>query len=803
MNDQEPSPGQAAHSSLRPPRVFAGLLLLMGGALAVGGARLAMLGGSWYFLPAGLLLLLSAVLLWRGDRRGSWVYGALYAVTLTWSLIEVGFDPWALLPRLGLLSVLGLWLLAPRTRRALHRDTPLQPLWRQRSTQAAATLIAGLAVVGIVRLQGTAAASGTRPTAAAPGGASDASGEWQHFGRTQAGTRYAPFTQIDASNVQRLKVAWTYRTGVNGDFKATPLQIGDSLYFCTGGNVMIALDASSGTERWRFDPKVNTRTIGFTRSCRGLTYYRAPDAAGAQCEHRLLTATTDARMFAVDAKTGERCADFGAHENTPGEITLLTGMGEVQPGYYYVTSPPTIARNVAVLGGWVLDNRQTEAPSGVVRGFDPITGKLQWAWDAGRPGGHVPLAAGEQFTRGTPNAWSVFSADDELGLVFVPTGNATPDYFGGHRSEFSEQYASSVVALDVTNGDVRWSFQTTHHDLWDYDVPSQPVLTQVPDDQGVSTPAVIVPTKRGELFVLDRRSGVPITAVAEKPVPQTDVPQEWTAKTQPFSVGMPSFAGSPITEADTWGLTPIDNMMCRIRLKTLRYEGPLTPPSLKGSIQYPGFAGGMNWGSVAVHEPQQLMVVQSLHIANHVRLVPRAEVTDGTSMGYGGGLQLGTPYLAYTMPWLSGMLVPCQRPPYGEMAVVDLRTRKTVWQRPVGTAKEMGPAGLLKLKIPLPMGMFFIGGTVVTDSGLIFVGGIMDGYLRALDLYSGRELWRAPLPRVAHATPMTYLGADQRQYVVITVPGAPDVAASHTAALSSGTDLRAGGGGHVIAYALD
>jgi membrane-bound PQQ-dependent dehydrogenase (glucose/quinate/shikimate family) len=479
-------------------------------------------------------------------------------------------------------------------------------------------------------------------------------------------------------------------------------------------------------------------------------------------------------------------------------------MGEVQPGYYYVTSPPTIARNVAVLGGWVLDNRQTEEPSGVVRGFDPITGKLQWAWDAGRPGGYVPLAAEEQFTRGTPNAWSVFSADDQLGLVFIPTGNATPDYFGGHRSKFAEQYASSVVALDATSGDVRWSFQTTHHDLWDYDVPSQPVLTQVPDDQGVDTPAVIVPTKRGEVFVLDRRTGVPITAVVEKPVPQTDVPQEWSAKTQPFSVGMPSFGGAPITEADTWGLTPIDNMLCRIQLKTLRYEGPLTPPSLRGSLQYPGFAGGMNWGSVTVHEPQQLMVVQSLHIANHVQLVPRVDVTAETSMGYGGGPQLGTPYLAYTAPWLSWLLVPCQRPPYGEMAVVDLRTRKTVWQRPLGTTREMGPAGLLKLKVPLPMGMFFIGGTVVTHSGLIFVGGVMDGYFRALDLYSGRELWRSRLPGAVRATPMTYLDANQRQYVVITVAGGGDALAAHTDPTPAGDEpSAAGGGGYVIAYALE
>jgi membrane-bound PQQ-dependent dehydrogenase (glucose/quinate/shikimate family) len=777
------------------------LLFVLGAVLAAGGVRLATLGGSLYYVPAGLALLASAVLLWRGDRRGGWLYGGLFAATLLWSLYEVGFDAWALMPRLVMLGVLGLWLLVPRTRRKLYGSSTPPPLWRQRGTQVAATLLAATLAMGVLKSYQDASATSTRAPEVVNAVEPSSTGEWQHFGRTQAGTRYAPITQIDAKNVAKLKVAWTYRTGVDGDFKATPLQIEDALYFCTGGNVLIALDAQSGTERWRFDPKVNIKTIGFTTSCRGVTYYRTPPTSErpAQCEQRILTATTDARLFAVDIKTGARCEDFGVHEGTPGEISLLRGMGEVEPGYYYVTSPPTIARNVAVLGGWVLDNNRTEEPSGVVRAFDPITGQLRWAWDVGRPGPYVPLAEGEQFTRGTPNAWSVFSADDELGLVFVPTGNATPDYVGSHRSKLADQYASSVVALDAETGELRWSFQTTHHDVWDYDVPAQPVLTTVPDDRGVSRPAVIVPTKRGELFVLDRRTGAPITRVEEKPVPATDVPQERTAPTQPFSVGMPSFAGAPITEVDTWGITPLDQLYCRIQFRAARYEGPLTPPSLGGSIQYPGFAGGMNWGSVTVHEPQQLMVVQSLHIANFVRLTPRAEVTDKTSMGFGGGLQTGTPYLAFTMPWLSPLFVPCQRPPYGEMAVVDLRTRRTLWQRPLGTANELGPLGL-KIKVPLPLGAFFSGGTVVTESGLIFVGGTIDRYMRAIDLSSGRELWRDYLPGWARATPMTYLGANQRQYVVITVAGKENLAA-HTDVVQRSESP--GEGGYVIAYALE
>jgi quinate dehydrogenase (quinone) len=561
---------------------------------------------------------------------------------------------------------------------------------------------------------------------------------------------------------------------------------------------MIAIDADNGAERWRYDPKVNTQTIGFTTSCRGVTYYKAPQTLP-HCTERILTATTDARMFAVDALDGKPCEDFGAHENTAGQISLVAGMGEVLPGYYYVTSPPTIARDVAVLGGWVLDNNRTQEPSGVVRAFDPITGKMKWAWDMGRPDQHGVPIDGETYTRGTPNAWSLFSADDELGLVYIPTGNATPDYFGGHRTPAAEKYASSIVALDVVTGDVRWSYQTTHHDIWDYDVPSQPVLTTMPDKNGRATPAVIVPTKRGELFVFDRRDGTPLIDIEEKTVPQGAVPEDWTAKTQPFAIGMPSFAGAPLTERDTWGLTPIDQMLCRIQFKRYRYEGTFTPPSTGGTLEYPGLAGGMNWGSVAVHEDAQLLIVQSLHMANRVILVPRALVKDGMSTGLGGP-QTGTPYLADSFPWLSPIFVPCQKPPYGEMAAIDLKTRQVIWQRPVGTTNELGPLGL-KIKLPLPMGVFFSGGSIVTQSGIVFVGGTMDRYFRAIDAYTGRELWRDFLPGQAQATPMSYIGPkSKKQLVVITVPSSNELDLNHGAAVSQSAAKDQGG--YIVAYSL-
>lgn len=788
--------GLDGHSRPRPPRIFASLLLLIGLVLALGGVRLATLGGSLYYLIAGVLLIASAVLLWRGRPSGAYLYWVLTAGTVVWALLESGFDGWALAPRVLPFLVLGLLLLRPKARRALGMQTS-RPLLKSRTVWLAVAALAFICF-GV----GMNEPYKTLPFPAGTGGAQIAARDWQHWGGTAAGTRYVPFDQINASNVGKLQVAWTYRTGVGGAFKATPLQIGDTVYVCLARNIISALDADTGAERWRFDPELKDSKVGFTTTCRGVTYFKAPEPP-AECPERILTATTDARLIAIDARTGKRCAGFG----TNGEVTLLNGMGDVKPGFYYVTSPPTLAKGVAVLGGWVADNVETEEPSGVVRGFDPLSGRLLWAWDLGRPDVLTAPPEGQTYTRGTPNAWSVFSADDALGLVYIPTGNATPDYYGGHRTPESERFASSVVALDAVSGAVRWSFQTTHHDIWDYDVPSQPVLVDLPAEDGSVTRALVAPTKRGELFLLDRRDGKPLASVEEKPVPQTDVPNEKTSPTQPFSVGMPSFGNDPVTEAKMWGITPIDQMLCRIQFRKLRYEGPLTPPSLRGSLQYPGFAGGMNWGSVAIDEPDGVMIVNALHIGNHVRLYSRAEVNDKTVLGFGGGYQHGTPYAAFTTPFLSPIFAPCQQPPYGEVAAIDLKSRQTLWRRPLGTANEMGPLGL-KVKLRIPMGVPYSAGTIVTKGGLIFVGGTMDRQMRALDVRTGKELWSDFMPNTAQATPMSYVAPQSgRQFVVITVPAIGREDESHVAERKAGPDAQAAqkasdSGGWVIAYAL-
>lgn len=791
-------------SSPRRPRGFAVVLIILGFVFAIGGARLAVLGGSWYYLLTGLCLVANGALLWKGRRSGAQLYGLVTLATVIWALAESGFDGWALAPRILPFLAIGSWLLRMKVRRALSDATP-RPL---RSLPATWVTLAALVVIVV-----GVALHEPYPTLPFPQdkvtGFSNESRDWRAWGGNAEGTRFVPFDHINTGNAENLEVAWTQRTGVGGSFKGTPLQIGDSLFVCFAGNVVASLDVDTGAERWRFDPKVNVSPYDFSGTCRGVSYYEAPQPQEI-CRQRILTATTDARLFAMDAKTGKPCSDFGAN----GEINLLEGMGEVKPGFYFPTSPPAIVRGVAVIGGWVADNVEVQEPSGVIRAFDVLTGRMVWAWDLGRTEVLTTPPPSGTYTRGTPNAWSVFSADEALGMVYIPTGNATPDYVGSHRTPESERFASSVVALDAATGALRWSFQTTHHDIWDYDVPSQPVLANIRGEGDEILPALIAPTKRGELFLLDRRTGKPIAEVEERPVPQTDVPGEWTSKTQPFSVGMPAFGREPLTEAKMWGITPIDQMLCRIKFRESRYEGPLTPPSLNGTIQSPGFGGGMNWGSVSVDEAHGVMITNTLNLSNWMRLYPRDEVTEETALGSGGGFQFGTPYAAFTESFMSPLMAPCEQPPYGEVAAIDLNTRKLLWRRPLGTANELGPLGL-KLKLPIPMGVPYTGGTIVTSGGLVFMGGTMDRRLRALDISTGKELWSAALPNNAEATPMSYVSPQtHRQFVVIAVPATQDDLAQSTHVVqpeaqgstsTTVTDKQVdsgNAGGWIIAYAL-
>jgi quinate dehydrogenase (quinone) len=772
----------------RPPRIFAVIVMLIGLGMLLGGIQLATLGGSFYYIAAGIALLASGVLLWRGSNNGAWLYGLTLFGTLIWGLIEVGIDLWALMPRLLALSVIGAWLLTPWARRALNGP----PSFKQSRGALAAVSIAAIVVIAGVINASKIDVAPLAPRIGAPTEVA-ANTDWPNYGNGPGGTRYTRVDQITPENAGKLKKLWHVRTNVQGAFKNTPTQIGDLLYVCAGANVLMALDADTGEKRWQYDPQVKIpRFGGFGTTCRGVAYYKAPAEYAGECKERILVGTTDARLIAVDALNGQRCENFG----TQGEVNLLNNMGDVKPGFHFTTSPPTIAGNVAVIGGWVADNQEVNEPSGVVRAFDAVTGKFAWAWDIGRPGVHTEPAEGEHYTRGTPNAWSVFSYDPKLNLVYLPIGNATPDYFGAHRSKESEQFASSVVALDAATGAVRWHYQTVHHDIWDYDVPSQPVLFDMPQADGSVIPALVQGTKRSELFVLDRRTGTPLTEVKELPVPQGPVEGEWLSPTQPFSVGMPHFRPD-IREADMWGLTPFDQLWCRINYKKLRYEGHFTPLTTTGTLQFPGNAGGYNWGSVAVDEERQLLVANPLVMGNKIVLIPRADVAPDRR----GGLQLGTPYAVTTQPFMSPLSVPCMRPPYGILAVIDMQTKQVLWKKPVGMANESGPWGMAS-GLRIPLGAPLSAGTIVTKGGVIFMSGSMDRYFRAVDLMTGEELWRDYLPGTSQATPMSYLGPkSKKQMVIVTVPNAQRRFGYATP--PDPNQKEDPEGGHVIAYALE
>ena len=742
----------------------AGLWLTIGGAWLIG------LGGSLAYLPLGLACIVSAVLLARRSKMGALLYFAVLIALAIWAGVEAGADFWLLLPRLFGPAVLGLWLATPWMWRQLEGATVQAPIATGLRVAAGVALPLLLVATLFVSAADDAAPSAPLTQAALGGDVHD----WPVVGRSAGGTRYSPATQITSENVAQLEPVWSYRTGDLPEnfpnsrsaqmFEATPIKVGDTLYLCSPRNIVIALDAATGRERWRHDPRVDSTGVPML-ICRGVTYYEAAAGAAESCARRILVATVDARMIALDAATGKRCPSFG--EN--GEISLRTGLGDIPAGYYYVTSPPTMIGNVAVVGGLVLDNMAIDEPSGVVRGFDALSGRLLWAWDAGAVEAKDGDAA-QQFVRGSPNAWSLFSVDPALGLVYIPTGNSTPDHFGGHRNALIDRYSAAVVALDGANGRLRWAFQTVRHDLWDYDVASQPVLFDMPMGNA-TVPALLQPTKQGEIFLLDRRTGKPLTPVGERAVPAGAIPGERYAPTQPSLSGGLSFMPPPLVEADMWGITPIDQLWCRIQFRRLNYQGPFTPIGTEPTLVFPGNNGIVNWGSVAVDEARQVMIVNSSYMPLLAHLIPRKDAPQGQQIVLKGNAAIspmtGAPYAVQTeRPFTSFLGVPCNAPPWGKLSAVDLKTQKLLWQRPLGTTRDHAPLG-----VPVP-GVFNQGGSVVTAGGVIFVAATLDNYLRAFDLASGKELWKGRLPAGGQATPMTYVSReDGRQYVVIASGG--------------------------------
>ena len=571
---------------------------------------------------------------------------------------------------------------------------------------------------------------------------------------------HSPLRQITRENVAKLHVAWTYRTHAlepvtdrnrKAAFESTPILVDDTLYLTTPFNAVIALDPATGREKWKFDPEVNRDHDYSEVTNRGVAAWIDPQApANAPCRVRLFGGTIEARLLALDAKTGKLCAGFGIG----GQIDLAHDVALDSLGDYEVTSAPTVVGGLVITGTSIGDNRAVSVERGIVRAYDARSGKLRWTWDP------IPWASQRKPRTGAANAWGAFAADPARDLVFVPTGSASPDYFGGERPG-NNAHANSVVALRASTGEVVWSFQVVHHDLWDYDVASQPVLI---DYKG--RPAVAVTTKIGNVFVLDRETGKPLMTVEERAVPKSEIPGEDAAPSQPFPAWSP-MAPQKLTAADLWGPTPEIRDWCAQKFAGLRNDGLFTPPSFQGTLQFPGNVGGVNWGGAAWDAQRNLLFANTNRVAAIVRLIPRDQLPaelkahehDDNRIHGEFARQNGTPYAMYREFLIHPSGTPCNRPPWGALVAFDLATGKNRWESPIG---EMQPGART--------GTPNLGGPLSTAGGLVFTAAAMDTWFRAFDSGTGAELWKAELPASAQATPMTY-EVGGKQYIVICAGG--------------------------------
>jgi len=615
-------------------------------------------------------------------------------------------------------------------------------------------------------------------------------GDWPTYGHDPGGQRYSPLTAITPSNVSTLKIAWTYRTGDAYQpkrskptaFEATPLYVDGTLYLGTPLGRVIALDPVTGKERWSYDPHID-KDAGFgDYANRGVSTWKAPGG-----ERRIYIATIDARLIALNAATGKPCRDFGDN----GIIDLRQGLRIPVRDFadYEETSPPAVIGSTIVVGSGIADNNATDQPSGEVRAYDVITGKAKWTWDPIPQDPHTTGADtwknGSAAKTGAGNAWSIIAADPTRNLVFVPTGSASPDYYGGERLG-NDLFSNSVVALRADTGRMVWYFQTVHHDLWDYDVATPPLLFDM-QRNGVTIPAIAIGSKTGNLFLLNRETGKPIFGVEERAVPASDTPGEQASPTQPFPITPAPITPQTMTAADAFGIDDADRQWCQAEISHLRTTGIFTPPSVQGTLVMPGNIGGMNWGGMA-HDPQNhLLVLASNHIAAEVKLIPRAEVENvrssrGRSIDGDWEIaqQRGTPYGMMRRFLLSPKKrVPCTPPPWGTLLAIDTLTGEKKWEVPLGyfpyilqfLSSPAGENGGTGPGLPAKWGSVSLGGPIVTASGLVFVAGTLDPSLYAFDVKTGKQLWRGELPTSARSTPMTYQGPDAKQYVVVSAGG--------------------------------
>ena len=593
---------------------------------------------------------------------------------------------------------------------------------------------------------------------------------WEHWGGDQGGTRFSTLSQITPLNVDNLVGAWGFHTGdmqsrppaamARTKFEATPLFVADSLILCSPFNEVIALDPGTGREKWRYDPKIsNNQRPGNRYVCRGVAYWLDDKAAeGTACRGRIFEGTNDARVIALDAKTGAPCVDFGKN----GEVKIDIGMDLLWPGEFQITSAPIASHGVVVVGSSISDNVRVDAPRGTVRAFDARTGAPRWSFD---PLNHDGISAGHA------NVWAPMSLDEARGLVFLPTSSPSPDFWGGKRSG-NNAHANSVVALKTETGELVWSFQIVHHDVWDYDLPAQPTLARIDTGEGMRD-VVIQPTKQGFVFVLDRDSGTPVWPVEERAVPQGAAEGEKLSPTQPYPTHVPALMRQEFSTGDIFKFPPlIGSPSCEALLASLRNDGLYTPPSTRGTLQFPMTGGGVNWGSAAFDPLNQILYANTTYAIHVIGLLPRAQADDFTAPpGVDFGRQIGAPFAMTRKVALSKLGLPCNKPPWGTLVAVDLKAGKILWRSTVGTTEDRAPLGLaFKWGTPL------VNGVVVTAGGLVFTGAT-DAYLRAFDAKSGAELWQGRLPAPGIANPMTYLWQGE-QYVAVAAGGHSEIGTS-------------------------
>ncbi|PKH79249.1 membrane-bound PQQ-dependent dehydrogenase, glucose/quinate/shikimate family [Psychrobacter sp. 4Bb] len=812
------------------------IMAIFAAPLLIGGAYLLSLGGSPYYLIAGVIILTTAFLLFKKHWSAYGLYALFIVATMAWALWESGFYWWALAPRVGFPLIFGLLMLlpwvsnkmrGPKTQVASNstptinnvKKSPLYYWGLLVSVIVGALLsfgsLANNATDKLGELNLTAANDDEQnvssgETSANLGdplsnGQQTPDGEWSAYGRTDYGQRYSPLDKINTDNVKDLELAWQIQTGdVKGPndvgettYQATPLKIGNGLYLCTPHNWVLALDADSGETLWKFDPQVEENLQRQHQTCRGVSYYAGQatspvqvqkiagntfENASKQCDAKIFIPTSDAKLYALDPNTGQRCQDFG----DDGALDLMHNMPFNQAGYYYSTSPPVIAGDTIIVAGAVNDNYDVNSPSGVIRAYDVNTGELLWNWDSGDPDNTAPFDVNDPtqtYKTSSPNSWSVATADEELGLAYFPMGNRTPDQLGNYRNAAEEKYATSVVALDIETGEARWVQQFVHHDLWDMDTPAQPTLLDLDTADGVQ-PALVVPTKQGDVYVLNRATGEPIVPIKERPAPQGYlIAGEHAAPTQPYS-GL-SFEPEPLTEKDMWGASLVDQMMCRIEFNKLNYDGRYTPPSTNGSLVYPGNFGTFNWGGIAVDPENGVMFGMPTYLAFTSKLIPRDTLGDAeTNKGEQGvNANEGADYAVELGPFLSPLGVPCQQPPWGTIAGADLATGDIAYQRKNGTVQDLSP-----IPIKLELGVPGIGGPIITKGGVAFLSAATENNFRAYDLKNGDVLWNVRIPAGGQATPMTYLNSKGEQMVVLVAGGHGSV----------GTTI----GDYVLAYKL-